>query len=403
MFEDIKTLDDLNFKGKTVLLRLDLNSPIDPKTGEFIDDRRFWLHKETLLELVKKGAKIVILAHQGRPGDSDFTTLEKHAVRLSEIIGKRVTYVDSLFSSYAKEKVKAMKNGDLVMLENVRFYAEENENRPADAQTKTFVIKKLAGIGDIFVNDAFSVSHRSQPTVVGFTRLMPSCAGRLLEKELEALGKVTKNPKKPVTFILAGGKAADSFKIMQKALDGNIDYVLTGGIVSHIFLAAKGYNLGEPTMVYIKGKGLEPHIEIAKELLKKYEGKIVMPVDVALNENGERIEIPVSELPKNFPIYDIGSQTIDNYFRIIKGSGTIFAHATMGVIEDEKFAIGTQKIIMAIAGSGAFSVLGGGHTIASARELGVDKRISYISSGGGAAVTLLAGEKLPGVEALRSK
>lgn len=406
MFENIPTIDDFDFNGKTVLLRLDLNSPVTAE-GEIFDDRRFMMHKDTVKELMEKNAKVVIITHQGRPGDEkkpaeDFTTVEKHAERMSKITGKKIEYVEDIFGCYAREKIKNLGKGNAIMLENVRFYAEENTSKPIDVQAKTFLVKKLSPLADIFVNDAFSVSHRSQPSVVGFTETMKYCAGRLMEKELIALRAVTKEPKKPMTFILAGSKADDSFKIMQKS--NNIDYILTGGIISHIFLAAKGYSLGEPTMVYIKGKGLEKFIPLAEEILKKYGSRIMVPVDVALDDKAEkRMEISVSDLPKDLPIYDIGHKTVEKYKEIIDKSGTIFAHATMGVFEKKAFKYGTESIINAVANSNAFTVIGGGHTIAAARDLDVEGKIRHVCSGGGAALMMIAGESLPGVEALRKK
>jgi len=406
MFENIPTIDDFDFEGKTVLLRLDLNSPLT-KEGEILDDRRFQMHKDTLQELMKKNAKIVIITHQGRPGNEkkpaeDFTTTEKHAKRMSEIVGKKIEYVEDIFGEYARKKIKNLKNGEAIMLENVRFYAEENTEKPADVQAKTFLVKKLSSCVDVFVNDAFSVSHRSQPSVVGFTQTLPSYAGRLMEKEIKALTAIAKQPKKPVTFILAGSKAEDSFKIMQKS--NTIDYILTGGVIANIFLIAKGYNIGDPSYIYIKGKGLEKFIADARELLKKYGDNILVPVDVALEDETEkRKEISISDLPKNSPIYDIGHKTVEKYKEVINISKTIFAHATMGVFEKKDFKYGTEEIIKSVANSKAFTVIGGGHTIAAARDLNVEEKIGHVCSGGGAALIMIAGESLPGIESLKKQ
>ncbi len=411
MFEDIKTLSDLapnEVEGKTVFVRVDLNCPI--KNGNIDDDRRIISHIETVEELIKRNAKIVLLSHQGRPADDkrsaeDFVTLEEHAKRLSEILEKdnvnaKVEYVEDIFGSYAREKIKNLKKGNVILLENVRFYAEENTNRPRDAQANTYIVKKLYPLADYFINDAFSVSHRSQPSVVGFTCVLPSLGGPLLIKELEALKAVRENPKKPLTFILAGAKINDTFKMLQNKLN-IIDYVLTGGIIANIFLMAKNYDLGNESTNYIKGKGGDKFVAAAHSLLEKFNDKILLPDDVAVLEDGKRKEIPVNELPTKYPILDIGTKTIMAYKKIIAKSGTIFAHATMGKIEDEKFKKGTDEIIKAVGDSSAFTVIGGGHTIGAAANLDVERKIGHICTGGGAAVLYIAGEKLPAIEALR--
>lgn len=401
MFDGITTFDDYDFTGKTVLMRIDLNTPLNPKTMEFLGDRRFLLHKDTILELIEKNVKLVLLTHQGRPGEPDFTTLEKHAVRLSEIVNQEIRYIDSLFSSYVGRSIKSMENGDIVMLENTRFHSEEILKRPPDVQAKTIFVEKLAPLFDVFVLDGFSVSHRSQPSVVGFPMLMPAVAGRLLEKEVTTIQDAVKNPKPPVTFVLGGTKADDSIKVAKKALRKSSCKILTGGVVGNIFLAAKGYRLGEPNYEFIRGKGLDDQIEVAKKLIDRYGDRILTPLDVALDRGGKREEIPVGDLPQNFRIVDVGKKTVEEYTRIIKGSGTIFANGALGVFEDEIFAYGTRMIIKAIADSEGFSIIGGGHTVAAARQVNVGDKIDHISSGGKASITLMAGETLPGIEALR--
>jgi len=403
MLKDIQTMDDFDFKGKTVLLRIDVNTPMDPRTGEPLDDRRFRCHKDTIDELVKKNAKIVILAHQGRPGDPDFTPLENHAKKLSEITGYPVKYVDSLFSSYALGEITKLKEGEMILLENTRFYAEENMDKPADAQAQTILVKRLRSVADVYVDDAFSTAHRSQPTLVGFPVVMPSVAGRLMERELQTIDDILKNPKKPVAFILGGTKADDSLKAIEKALENGIDYVLTGGLVANIFLAAKNYRIGDPNIEFIRGKKMIEQIDVAKALLAKYEDRIILPVDLAVDQNGIRTEILVSNLPTRFAIKDIGSQTIDNYREIVRKCGTIYAKGALGLFEDKNFAIGTIEVMKEVANSNAYAIVGGGHLVAAARDLNLEDRITHISSGGGASISLLAGSKLPAVEILRKK
>jgi phosphoglycerate kinase len=401
MLKDIPTMDGFDFKGKTVLLRLDINTPLDPKTGAPLDDRRFRSHKATVDELVKKKAKIVILAHQGRPGDPDFTTLELHAKKLADITGYKVKYVDSIFSSYAMNEIKKLKEGEIILLENVRFFSEENLDRPADAQAKTVLVNRLKTVTDIFVDDAFSTAHRSQISLVGFPMVMPSAAGRLMEKEIQTIDDVLKRPKKPVAFILGGTKADDSLKAIDKALANGIDYILTGGIVANLFLAAKNYRIGDPNIEFIRGKKMIEQIDVAKELLRKYENNIILPVDLAVDQNGVRTEIPVSSLPTRFMIKDIGPETVKKYQEIIKKAGTIYAKGALGMFEDKQFATSTIEVMKTVGESKAYAIVGGGHLVAAARDLNLEDKITHISSGGGASISLLAGYKLPAVEILR--
>ncbi len=403
MLMNIKTLDDFDFYGKTVLVRVDINTPLDPKTGELLDDRRFRSHEKTLVELIDKGARIVIMAHQGRPGDSDFTTMERHAKRLSEVIDHEVEYVDSIFSSYVIDKINKMGNSDILLLENVRFYSEEVLNRPPDAQAKTFLVQKLSKVVDVYVDDAFATAHRSQPSMVGFPLVVDSAAGRLMEKELTCIDRIVKKPKKPVAFVLGGTKADDSLRASKLALENGIDYVLPGGVVGNIFLAAKGYMIGEPNIEFIRGKKMVDQIDVARGLLNEHGDKIILPVDLALDNHGERMEISVSELPQTFRISDIGRETVERFKGIIGKCGTIFAKGALGIFEEKNFAYGTVEIVKAIANSKSFSVVGGGHLVASVRELDIEDKITHISSGGGACISLLAGYKLPAVEALRQK
>ncbi|HDH40891.1 MAG TPA: phosphoglycerate kinase [Candidatus Altiarchaeales archaeon] len=403
MLTNIKTMDDVDFYGKRTLVRIDINTPLDLKTGELLDDRRFKSHRETLRELIEKNAKIILLAHQGRPGDADFTTMEKHAKRLSEIIDHDIRYIDSIFSSCVIEEIKNMKNSDIILLENVRFYSEEVLNRPPDAQSKTFLVQRLSKVIDIYVNDAFATAHRSQPSMVGFPLVMESVAGRLMEKELRSIDKIMRNPKKPMAFVLGGTKADDSLRASRLALENGTEYILAGGVVGNIFLAAKGYRIGEPSIEFIRGKKMVDQIDVAKDLLNDYGDRIILPIDLALDNHGERMEIPVSELPKNLRISDIGKETVNRFKEIIKKCGTIFAKGALGIFEEKNFSYGTVEIVKAIADSEAFSVIGGGHLVASARELSIEDKITHISSGGGACISLLAGYKLPAVEALRQK
>ncbi|ACX72403.1 Phosphoglycerate kinase [Methanocaldococcus vulcanius M7] len=403
------TLDDFNFEDKRVVLRVDINCPIDPNTEEILDDKRIREIKNTITELINRGAKVVILAHQSRPGKKDFTTLKNHAKVLSRIIGKDVKYVDEVIGTTAREAIVNMKNGDVVLLENIRFYSEEVlsewkkwEDITPKKQAETNLIKRLSPLFDYFINDAFAAAHRAQPSLVGFSYYMPMIAGRLMEKEVSVLSKVLENPEKPCVYVLGGAKADDSIRVIKNVLEnGTADKILTSGIVANIFLIAMGYDLGI-NMNVIENLGLVNQIEVAKRLLDKFGEKIEVPVDVAINVDDERIE---EELDKNKKvsglINDIGEKTIKHYQEIIKNAKTIVANGPAGVFEKEAFAKGTEELLKAIAVSNGFSVIGGGHLSAAAELFGLASQIDHVSTGGGATLDFLAGEKLPVIEMLK--
>jgi len=396
------TLDDVNVKDKTVLVRVDFNSPVDPDTKKLLDDTRIRAHGETTLkELSEKGAKVVILAHQGRPGEPDFIPLKQHAERLSEILGKPVRYVDDLYGEKAKQAIRELKSGELLVLENTRTYPEERKSKTPEEHAKSEFIKELAPLADLFVNDAFSAAHRSHASVVGFTAVLPSVAGRIMERELKALTRVLESPEKPCVFILGGAKADDSLKISQYVLNNNIaDYVLTGGITGHLFLVATGVDLGKPNMELLEKQKVLDLIPGIKNLMTEHPGKIKVPVDVAVEVEGRRKELPVNDLPTEYPIFDIGAETIKEYSQIIKEAKSIVISGPPGVYERKEFLKGTKGILEAIAEAEAFSLVGGGHTVAAVQELGLSDKMSYISTAGGALIEFLMGSKLPAVVAL---
>jgi len=398
----ILTLDDVDVKEKTVLLRVDFNSPVDPETKKILDDTRIKAHAETTIkELSEKGAKIIILAHQGRPGEPDFISLEQHTERLGEILGKPVRYIDDLYGEEAKRAIRGLKPGEIIVLKNTRTYPYERKSKPPEEHAKSDFIKELASLADLFVNDAFSAAHRSHASVVGFAAVLPSVAGRIMERELKALARVLESPEKPCIFILGGAKADDSLKISQYVLDNNIaDYVLTGGITGHLFLAATGVDLGGPNMALLEKQKVLDLIPGIKELMAKYPGKIKVPVDVAIEVDGRRKEISIKDLPTEYPIYDIGTETIKEYSRIIGEAKSIVVSGPPGVYEREEFRKGTKEILEAVANSEAFSLVGGGHTVAAVQELGLTDKMSYVSTAGGALIEFLMGSKLPGVVAL---
>lgn len=399
---EFSTLDDLEVEGKTVLVRVDINSPIDPKTGEILDDNRIRKCSETLTELSEGGAKVVVVAHQGRPAREDFTTLEKHGEKMSQILNIPVEYIDDIFGPSAREAISNLDPGEILLLENARFYSEEVINRPAEKQAETHFVQKLSPLADLYVNDAFAAAHRSQPSLVGFGVTLPAAAGRVMESELKGLGKV-RDPAHPCVHVLGGAKVEDSLTLIDHLLDGGIaEQVLVGGLVGQVFFAAKDLDLGEPNLKIISEKGYEEETGRAEKLLSDYGNEIVLPQDLRVEvEEGEAKVISVEELPTEKPIYDIGDETIEKYTKIIEDAETVVANGPVGVFEKPPFAEGTNELLGAIAETDAFTTIGGGHLVACARELGITGEIDHVSTGGGACLNFLSGEKLPVVEVLK--
>ncbi|MGZ4891839.1 MAG: phosphoglycerate kinase [Halobacteriota archaeon] len=391
------TMDDLDTHGRVVLVRLDLNSPIGPD-GEILDDIRFRGHIPTIEAL--DDAKTVLLAHQSRPGKRDFTTMERHSEKLSLLLGKDVTYVDDIYGHNVRQSIQVMQAGDIVLLENVRFSSEEMLTAPVEDLAKTHLVTQLSLLCDLYLNDAFGTAHRAQTSIVAFPRALTSGAGKLMEREVEMLTKALTTSQRPRLFMLGGIKADDSIKVIEHVLSkGSADKVLVTGLVANIFLAASGVDIGRPSLDYIKSSGYGNYVEICRRLLDNYDGRIVTPLDVALNDNGKRLETPISALPKDYPIQDIGIETIVAYSAELKAAGTVVINGPAGVFEQKAFALGTDETLKAAAQS-KFSILGGGHIAAAARNIGVDKLITHVSTGGGACIDFLAGESLPGVQAL---
>jgi len=408
MINRMYTLDDFKLTGKTILVRFDMNSPLDPKTREPVDITRIKKSLPTLEELSEKGAKTVILIHQGSDIEyHNYSSTEPHARIIAQLLGKPVEYIDDVCGPAARNKIKDLKNSQILMLENVRFMAEEMTlfeaklNLSPEEQAKTIVVRKLAPLADLYICDAFAAAHRSQPTLVGMEEVLPSAMGRLLEKEITALNKLLKNPEKPSIFILGGAKIQDAFLMIDSILRNNItDLVLATGLVAQVMLLAKGVSLGKPSEDLIKKKNLEEYIEKAKDILNKYEDRIELPVDLAYVSGGRK-EVEVDKLPVDQVLMDIGSNTIAEYEQIIKDAKTIFFNGPAGVFEKAETELGTKSVLTPVAKSDAFSALGGGDSIAAVNKYNLADDISYISTGGGALVRFLSGEELPVIKALR--
>ena len=398
------TLDDVKVKDKVVLVRVDFNSEVDPETKKVTSDVRIRAHGETTIkELAEKGAKVVVLAHQGRKGDPDFIPLKQHAEILGKILKCPVQYVDDVYGEKAKKAIKSLKSGEILVLDNVRSFAGETKEGTPEQHAKTELVQNLAPLADLFVNDAFAAAHRAHVSIIGFTAKLPSVAGRIMERELKSLSRILEKPEKPCLFILGGAKADDSLEISKYVLSNNIaDYVLTGGVVSQVFLVAKGYNLGKQNMAFLEKKELMELVPGIKELMQKYPKKIMTPDDLGIEVNGKRKEISVDKLPTEHSIFDIGAKTIASYGKLVASAKSIVFSGPMGVYENKEFAVGTKKVFEEIAKSKAFSLAGGGHTISALQEFGLSSKISYVSTAGGALIEFLMGKKLPGVVALEA-
>lgn len=402
MAKEFNTIDDFDVEDKTVLVRIDINAPVDPSSGIILDDTRLKLHAQTVKELSNKGAKVVLLAHQSRPGKKDFTTLAQHADALSDILNLRVKYIDSLFSNAAKEAIKSLKPHEILLLENARFFSEETLSRTPLEQSKTLLVRHLSPLIDYFVNDAFAAAHRSQASLVGFTVNTPSAAGRVMEKELTVIQDALDNVDHPCVFLLGGMKPEDSIEVMENVLsNGTADSVLTTGIVGNIVLWASGTDIGQMNKDFIINKGYEDMVARSKDLIDEFGDKVKYPIDVACEINGNRVDIDSAEIP-NEPIFDIGEKTIALYAQEIRNAKYIFANGPAGVFEDPKFSMGTEDLINAMANSEGFTLIGGGHIAAATAGLGLEEHMSHLSSGGGACISMLAGKKLAAVEALKN-
>ena len=398
--KDYLTMSDVVLDDKRVLVRVDFNSPMDDN-GNILDDKKIKSHLPTLQSL--EHSKVVLMSHQGRPGDEDYTTLEAHAKLATKLLGREVTYEDDIFSSCARNAIKSLAQGEVLLLENTRFNAEEIMNRPPEKQAKSQMVKKLHPLFDLFINDAFSVSHRSQCSVVGFTEVLPSIAGMLMDKEITGLDKALKCHEHPAIFVLGGAKANDSIKAISNILkrDG-ADKILTTGVVATIFMMAMNIDVSEINRKFIENKKYIDQISIASRLLKEYSGKIIVPQDVALNNGGERQEVEVDKIKKeNLPIADIGRETIENYSKYLKEAKLCVFHGPTGIFELDKFRLGTDELLKA-ATQASYSVAGGGHTLDAIDQLGLGSKFSHISMGGGASITYLSGEPLPGITALKN-
>jgi phosphoglycerate kinase len=391
-----KTLDDVEFAGKRVLIRVDMNCSVDPHTKEITDDSRIVAILPTLRELAK--SKAVLMAHQGRPGSDDFISLEAHTDILRKD-GLKASFVDDIFGDKAKTAIEKVAVGEILVLQNVRYFDGELKEAPPEEVAEEPIVRELYPLFDLFVNDAFGAAHRSQASIVGFTTVLPSVAGRLVEKEIRTLTDATATDQHPWTLVLGGAKVADKVKTLGKLLAvDRVDNALLGGLLGTLFLIAKGLVSEE----YSKPiKGFEDSVNTAKELLTEYPDVIILPEDAAVERDGERFECEFSQMNGD-PFFDIGPKTTKKYVEAIRNSAVVFANGPMGLFEKDAFAKGTSDILDAIADCEGITVVGGGHMGAMAQKKDFGDRITHISTGGGATINFLTGKKLDLIVALEA-
>lgn len=394
-----KSVEDLNVKGKKVLVRCDFNVPI--KDGEITNDKRIVAAMPTIEYLVKEGAKVILCSHRGRPkeGWEPEFSLKPVAVRLSEILGKEVIMASDVIGEDAKQKANSLQDGDVMLLENVRYHKEEKKNDPEFA-------KELASLAELYVNDAFGTAHRAHASTAGVTEHLEAAAGYLIKKEIDYIGGALANPTRPLVAILGGAKVSDKINVITNLLD-KVDTLIIGGGMAYTFMKSKGYNIG--TSICEDDK-----LDLAQDILAKAKEKgveLLIPVDNIIadkfDENANSQVVSSNAIPDGWMGMDIGPKTVELFKNAIAGAKTIIWNGPMGVFEFAKFANGTLDIATAVAEAseknGAISIVGGGDSVAAVTSLGFAAKMSHISTGGGSTLEFLEGKELPGIVALNDK
>lgn len=387
-----KTVRDIAVKGKRVLVRADFNVPIE--NGKVTDDTRIKETLPTIQYLRENEAKVILISHLGRPKGkiNEKYRLTPVAQKLQELLGIPVLKIDDCLGDKPATAIKAMQPGEVILLENVRFYPEEEKNDPAFAQ-------KLSLLADIFVNDAFGTAHRAHASTEGITHFLPAVMGFLMEKEVKTLTKILTAPERPFAAILGGAKVSDKIGVVKNLLE-KVDLLLVGGGLAHTFLKAQGYAVGKSPVE-------EDRIKIAEEIFALSESrgvKLILPVDVVIVSGGEAADkikiVKVNEIPAEGQIFDLGPESIKVFKKALQGAKTVFWNGPLGVFEQEAFAGGTLAIAQAIVENDLTSVVGGGDTLAAVYKAGVAQKITHLSTGGGASLEFLEGKVLPGLAAL---
>ncbi len=387
-----KTVEDIDVKGKKVLVRVDFNVPI--KDGAVGDDTRIRAALPTIQYLLDQGAAVILASHLGRPkaAPDPKYTLKAVAEYLGKLLGKPVQFVEEAVGPVAEAAAGALKPGEVLVLENTRFYPGEEKNDEAMA-------RQLAALADIYVNDAFGTAHRAHASTEGVARFLPAVAGYLLEKEIRYLGQTVESPERPFVAILGGAKIVDKIGVIRNLLK-KADQILIGGGMANTFYKAQGYPVGDSLVQ-------DEALDTARELLAEAGTKLRLPVDVVIapeiSDTAEKRVIPMGPVPDGWRILDIGPQTIESYSKVIAGARTVVWNGPMGVFETAQFAEGTLAVANAVAASGATSVIGGGESVAAIQQSGLADKITHISTGGGASLEMLEGLVLPGLAALNDK
>lgn len=391
-----KTVRDIEVNGKKVLVRCDFNVPQD-ENGNITDNRRVVGALDTIRYLVDNGAKVILCSHLGRP-KGEFKkefSLAPVQKELEKLLGKEVKLAEDIIGESAKTLTANMQPGDVVLLENVRFDAREEKNDPEFA-------KELASLAEIYVNDAFGTAHRAHASTAGVADYLPAVSGFLIEKELKFLGEALNNPQRPFVAILGGKKVSDKIGVIQNLLE-KVDTLIIGGAMANTFQKALGYEVGKSVVE-------EDKIDLAKELIEKAKAKgvrLMLPVDVKVGKefdaNTESKIVKVSEIPADWEVFDIGTQTIDQYKGILDSAKTVVWNGPMGVFEFDQFAIGTKEIAVKLAELDAVTVIGGGDSAAAVEKMKVADKMTHISTGGGASLEYLEGKVLPGIDCLANK
>ncbi|MEE2626082.1 MAG: phosphoglycerate kinase [Candidatus Thermoplasmatota archaeon] len=402
----VLSLDDVSLDGKVVLLRVDVNSPMNPENMEFLDDRRFTEFLPTLDDL--SSSKVVIISHQSRPGKLDFTSTEPHSKLLSRLTGRKVDFVPDVCGESAIKAIKSMENGDVLFLNNVRMLDEENSMKNASQQelAKSEIVRKLSSVADAYVTDAFATAHRSSPSLTGFTNEIPCIAGRLMKREINALRTAVYDPPRPYVAILGGIKCDDSLRVARNLIqNGAIDRIAMVGVVGNLMLWASGHDIGEGNREFIRkslGEAFDETWQDSQKLVSEYQSLLFLPSDLAIEDGGTRKNIGLDDLPTNFPIYDIGIDTMMRLRPLLMEANCLLWNGPASYFEKSEFAYGTVEIMNMFTEATGVTIVGGGHTSALFNQRGKADQVSHNSTGGGSVLTMLSGGVMPVFESLEA-
>jgi len=402
--QGVLSLDAYDLEGQTVLYRVDVNSPLNPIDKTLLDDSRLRTLKPTLQLLSK--SKVVILAHQSRPGKDDFSDMSQHSARLSQIINRDIMFIQDICSDSTIDKIRDMKNGDILFLDNMRIHSEEYSKKYENWQNteESEIVTKLSSVADLYVTDAFAAAHRKSPTLTGFTTKLPCIPGNLMMSELSNLRTAIDNPPRPYLAILGGAKADDSLRVALNLIQKNIiDKIAFVGVVGNLMIWANGYDIGNRNKDFITnsiGDAFDETWVMAQKLVKQYPDLLILPTDIAVEINEERVPMQLDELPTEYPIYDVGLQSLMNLRPIILNSKCILWNGPASFFEKPGFAFGTIEILNMCIETEALTIIGGGHTSALVSSRGVADKVTHNSTGGGSTMCLLSGENMPVIESL---